>query len=943
MPRRSVAGGGVPFCGSVGVLFLIRQRVRVCLAVVAAGCLSWRTAPCEAPLPEAVPPVLLSAPVNATWAANHLAYWQGKGVQGFLLTGIQDDLSTDLWGQDGDPSTTDAEDSLLREVRLAAERLADAGIDRNFVAAPLAPERPYFAQGPAASEAVAHFGQVAAFCRHAGLCGVAIDTRATSLFYDYRWDGYAYDGYGPSDLDSGARALGRRTVRAVLRAYPDAEILVFTEGYRAWHPLWRALFGGMVESLEAAHAEAVHVLTRETLHVDEPLRIRDIARRTRRLLAHALRGDARAWWERRGSVAVGVGPLGYRDGIEGPVPVAHYPLEAFRVQLAAAKLFSDHYVWIEGNGPTWWSVTNEEAETYGGLLQNGPAVHAQVGPVVEDLLAYTARTPLDAYRRVGPYALGRRPCHVLNTGSGAAVVVWEGLAEQTALRDRETPVFMTELRTGRRHELTATDGQVTLGPTLGPVLVEPLPVRAWVLPASLWTSVPEPPSPSSRSAELRFGFSARSGFRIAGALEAVAPQGFGISPHRRLFELEDGEAADVNATLRGAFSLGDSMELGLGLVAPGAPPVARSFRFLVCPEVVWRRDFDGVVSHGLAAADLDGDSSVEIIACSDAGEVACLGVGGWLQWKRRFPARFVARPVVVRDASGGALIVTVDQRGSLQALFERGRLAWEKRLGPPACGQGPTPAVLDDEPGQEILVAVADGRIVAVADDGETLWSYSAGGAAGGCFAKARMPGERCEKVFVASVVDGAGVLDCVDGRGGRVWRGALEGAPCCAPVLTDVNRDGAPEVLTLTVSGVVQAWQAASGRLASRSAIPKYIVPKGIVADELLPQGGVEVLIVGASSLSCFSNGFDRLWGAPMSPVAPLVVAHVRAGPRILVPTQEEGLVCLDGQGRLLWRDTRSQVPLAGPALVAGLSANRGLACVYADTNRCVRAIELE
>jgi len=897
---------------------------------------------CEAPLPEAVPRVLLCAPVNATWAANHVQYWTAKGVQGFLLSGIQDDLTIDPWAVDGDPATMDAEDLLLREVRLAAERLAGAGIDRNFVVVPLAPERAYFAQDAPAGEAVARFGQVAAFCRQAGLRGVAIDTRATDLFYDYRWDGYAYDGYAPSDLDNGARALGRRTVRAVLRAYPDAEILVLTEGYRAWHPLWRALFGGMLDALGPAHAEAFHLLTRETLREVEPLRIRDIAARTRRLLADILSGDARHWWERHGSVAVGVGPLGYRDGIEGRAPVAHYPLEAFRVQLAAAKLFSDHYVWIAGEGPTWWRVTKEDKEIYGGLLQNGAAIRAQTGPVIEDLLAYTARTPLDAYRRVGPYALGGRACHVLNTATGAAVVVWEGVANETALGERAAPVFMTELRTGRRHELLPKDGQVTVGPACGPVLIEPLPVRPWVLPASLWTSIPEPPSPSTRSAQVRFGLAARSGFHVTGALEALAPQGFGISPRRRPFDLENGEAAHVNATLRGSFRLGQTMELGLGLVAPGGPPVMRSFRLPVCPDLVWRRDFDGVVGHGLAAADLDGDSSIEVVACSDAGEVACLGADGGLRWKRRFPARFVARPIVVRDGSGGALTVTLDQRGRLQALFERGRVAWEKHLAPPARRQGPAPAVLDDRPGEEILVALADGGIVAVAAHGETLWSYAAG-ATGGCFATERMPGERWEKVFVAATAGGGGVLDCVDGRGGRIWRAALEGPPCGAPAFADVNGDGAPEVLTLTLSGVVQAWHAPSGRLASRAASPKSIAPNAIVADELLPEQGVEILLIGTSSLCCLSNGFDRLWRAPLSPVAPLVVAHVRGGPRILAPTREEGLVCMDGEGRLLWRDTRSRVPLAGPALVAGLAPNGGPACVYADTNRGVRTIVLE
>jgi len=923
-------------------VFLPWQRTYVCLTVILVVGFPWPTALGEGLLPETVPPVLLSSPVNATWAANHLSYWQGKGIRGFLLSGIQDDLETDLWARDGDPDTTRGDDHLLREVRLAVERLSSAGIDRNFALVPLAPEAAYFTDPSAAAGAVARLEEAAVFCRLSGLRGVALDTCATSLFYDYRWDGYARDRGSLSGLDAGAQALGRRAVRAVLRAYPDAEILVIAEGYAARRPLWHALFRGMAEAVAPARTQAFHVLTRETLLEADPRRLEGIVRRTRRLLRHGLDGDARAWWQRHGSVAVGVGPLGYRDVPEGRSSVAFYPIEAFRVQVAAAKLLSDHYVWIDAGGPTWWRLTEQEAETYAGLLQNGGRIPAQTGPVVEDLLAYTVRTPFDSHRRVGPYAFGDLWCHVLHTRAGAGVVFWEGVPDDTVLADQAIPVSMTELRTGKRHGPASTEALLSALPSRAPVFVEPLPVRSWVLPASLWMAIPEPPVPSSRSVDVAFGFSGRSGFRVAGTLEAVAPAGLAVSPRRHPFEIENGEEMQVRGKVRGRFRLGDVTELRLGLVVPGSLPVTRSFRMSVCPDLLWRRGLDGAAGHGLVAADLDAEPPAEILACTEAGEVVCLEAGGAPRWKRRFPAAFGAPPAVVRDASGGALVVTLDQRGRLRALFEDGRVAWEKELAPPAHAQAPVPSALDEEPGDEILVATEDGGLIALTCAGDGFWSHGAG--APGCwFTAMQAPGGPSAGVFVVAAADSGRTLDRVDGSGARVWRAGLDGAPCCAPAFADLDADGVGEVLTLTASGVVQGWEAGSGRQVAHHLVPEATAPRGLMVQELLPEEGPEILFIETAGLRCYSSAFERLWRTPVGLTAAPVVAHLADGPRILAPTQEEGLVCLDRNGQVLWRDSRAAVPLAGTPLVVDAAPNGGPTALYADRSRCVRAIVLE
>ena len=74
-----------------------------------------------------MPKVLLSAPINATWAANNPDHWIALGIDGFLFEAVPGHLATTE-----DFSGTD-DTALVRELRIAHARLSDEGIEANFL------------------------------------------------------------------------------------------------------------------------------------------------------------------------------------------------------------------------------------------------------------------------------------------------------------------------------------------------------------------------------------------------------------------------------------------------------------------------------------------------------------------------------------------------------------------------------------------------------------------------------------------------------------------------------------------------------------------------------------------------------------------------------------------------------------------------------------------
>jgi len=900
--------------------------------------LAWNAAQAQPP-PSDMPAVLLNSPINATWAANHGRYWTDKGFGGFLLSGIQDHLESDVWAVDGDPATTEADDLLLLEVRLANERLIEQGIDRNFVVVPIAPDDHYFCDAAVARRAVARFKRVGVFCKRAGLRGIAIDTRPASLFYDFRWDGYRYGAYTAAQLAEGARAFGQRIVRAFLGECPASDLLVITDGYRYWGSLWFALLEGMLEGVDTSRDAQLHVLTRATCLETAPARIRAVAERIPRILRRHV--DRNTWerWQERGHVALGMGPLGYRDAAGTRTPVAAYTFDAYRRQLAAAKLYSDHYVWVEGNGPSWWRLTATEAQTYGRLLQNGAAVAVQTQPVIGNLEAYDVRSPFDDLLRVGPYRSNDGPAYVFLSEQGAALFLSDGIQQNLQIEDLGASLVLTLLVSGARREIEIRDGRLTLAPCADPVLIEPLPVRQWVVPTALWLEQPDPPTSPSASVLTRFGFANRTAFDLAGSLEALPPEGFSIRPAVQPFDLSPGQGLRVDGIMRGRFDANTTIKTRLRIAASGsASAVTRTFQCDVARRLKWRTALDGVVQAAPTIADVDGVAPREVLVCSDAGEVACLNADGTCRWKRRFRGRFDVPAAVGRGAFGERAIALIDAHGVLRVLRHDGRVAWERpfevRCGP----SGPLFADLHPFQGDEIIVGLGDGRVVALRADAEILWSYDAESAP--AFLSVHRRKADGDHHILLACTDRSGTVACI-GRDGRcLWREAIGGALVSPPVVADIEADGADEVIVATATGGIHVLDAKTA--ASRSHANLGVAVQSFTVAHFPAGREPHFLITNPGALYCLSRTFDVEWSVELHAVGAPAVARLAAGPCILVATSTGQVVALSTDGAVLWRETRAPVPLAGSPVVSDVDHDGDLECVYASTDRLLEAIPL-
>ena len=880
-----------------------------------------------------VPRALLAAHVNATWAANNLSYWNEKGYAGFLLSGIQDDLVTDLWSRDGDPATTGREDALLREVRLAVERLNDGGLDRNFALVPLAPGRTYFADPAAARDAVARLEELGVFCQLTGLRGVAIDGRPSDLFYDLRWDGYAYDTYGADDVKAGAHDLGRGAVRAILRGCPDAEILVIGGRDPHWGPLWCAFLRGMADGAGNRSRHILHFLTRAGLSQTGPVSLKSIARRERRLLG--------VQWGPRANLSMGMRPM-MRDGVgDSAASVAAYPVAAFRVQLAMAKVLSDQYVWVDGGGASWCPLAAKDAVLYGALHQNAPRPATQTIPTVDNLSDYAVSTRFDSSLRVGEHELNGRRCNVLNGARGASLLCSEGVPPGTVLEGYQAPISWVDVGTGEAREIRPEAGLIALPESNRPVLLERLRAGAWVLPAALWMRLPDPLTPESGATRLEFGFVNRTGFDVSGILEVGAPPLFTVKPRQQAFQLESGDDITVRGTIRGPMTPGHGVPVTLGLVVPGRPPLERTVELPVLPALAWSVTLDGVVRHPPVAAALDSGPADEVLVCTDAGETVCLNAHGDMRWRRRFDTAFSTPPAVGIDLSGGKLIATTDDRGTLRVLLESGRLLWEAAPGGACCPSGPLFANLDGQPGDEIVVGLLDGRLEVFREDGQPLRTHppmpgATGMAMSPVSQTAGAPFATASRLWRVGVLSGYGARDTA------LWRAFLPFAPIGAPVTVDVTADGMLEVLAISEHGRVHAVSSANGRHVAQFDVGGLGPATALIPCDLSPEPGSEFLLWGETGLACLSHNFESVWSASVAPVATPAVGDTRAGPRILAPVSGGVLACLDATGALLWRDERSPMPLSGGPLLADLDKDGHSECLNSSSDRVLRSLTM-
>jgi hypothetical protein len=298
------------------------------------------------------PKVLLFSAIDVDYLNDTLAR-RGNvfGVDGFMLAYIGD-----WWSQDSEISKN--ENRLARLTALGSK----CGIDSNFLKVALGYRViPEWEDENGWAQIERNIAAIAALAQRTGLKGLAIDTEN---YRNQLWADRSL--FSKQTNKSQTRALvrkrGAQLMQAISTAHPSATTILLQEGAFWWYQrreksyeFWMDFYNG----LASVRPEGGLVIGSEsTYSLTEP---RDISARVTELretmLQHA---EDRAYWQGRGSVAVGMWPVGkaYDD------KAARYPVAAFQQQFNAASDLSERYVWIYGHGSAWWQLTRDEIHRY---------------------------------------------------------------------------------------------------------------------------------------------------------------------------------------------------------------------------------------------------------------------------------------------------------------------------------------------------------------------------------------------------------------------------------------------------------------------------------------------------------------------------------------------------------------------------------------------------
>lgn len=874
---------------------------------------------------------LLCAPVQSTWAANHVEHWRGLGFRGFILQGICDDLAIDVWARDGDPYSADEDDALLKEVRLACSRLAESGIDRHFALMRLDPDAPWFLDDAIAGEALRRVAAAGRFCRLARLRGLALDSDSLNPLYTYTWEGYDPDKGEPERLAAGARKFGQSVLRTFVKEFPDAELLVIADSVREAGPLWYAFFGGLIEGIGAADSVRIHLLTRESALECRPEFLVRVIEDTSAQILRRCGADMHGQWERFGSVALGLRPLGVNEA----GPIAYCTPDAFRMQVAAAKTSCARYFWIDSPSQAWWQVAPEQAEQYRALYQAGMLAAEQSRPTLPELDAYSLKSPLDALERIGPVEWKGSRCDVFRGANGPAVLFWWGHREPLRTSSGQELLRVVELGSGKERSYSVGESEVGLPPAESAVLVEPLPESEWLLPAALRAEVCEPLASYESSARLVVGvFNPLDGV-IHGSLQAWAPEGFSLGTATFPLELAPGAMKTFERALRGMREPRCDVRIDLTMALPESRDpemrsIRRRFAFDVAPAAQWEQMLDGPPLENPVVGDVNGDGVADVLA-TDRNRTACYDANGVLRWETRWRATPAIAAQPVRGRLGAVLVAAVDRWGMLRTLDGAGRSIDDKSLGVTPASGAVLFADLYDSGADVAVVGDELGSVSCFTIDGEPLWRTPVHAPPN------HITWSPTSGQVLVSCIDGA--FHCLDREGKPEWQTVLAGSSSCAPI---VRKDGdRVQVLVGTANGHVQIVDAGAGQPGVDWVVAYDRPVTAMCVADVFPDSGAELLAGSDGAVLCLNSSGQPVWKADVADVRGIAAGRV-GGQSLVAVSGGSGVWAYSGDGRLLWRDRRAAWGVPGSLVLGDFRGARRTSMVYAGGDGILRWIEL-
>lgn len=878
----------------------------------------------EVPPGEPVPPLLLSAPVNATLTANQASEYRTLGFNGFIFRGIIDGLGREYCGLSGDWPAFWKGDPLYQEIALAVRRLAAEGMPENFLWLPLSPERAWFTEREFFREGVNTISYAAAFARAAGMKGLALDLRDSGSLFDLRWAAYRLDESGVLLAKKKAEEFGRAAAQAAMKACPEIAMLIVSAVAQMYSPLWTAFVDGTCQAMAAAGSTARPILIVDVQSFGgDPERGERIARG---LLGHLAPNSAKLINERGGMA-----------------PLLSLAASDYRRRIAMAQATARGYLVAEAAWSSLTPVSGEQAEEFRHLKQGGAArVTASTGSGLPSIALTTAQPGM---RRMGMAYLEGHSVQVFAGDEGAALLLPAGLQTPITLRQRATPLRMTRLEDGSRAWIAPKQGEVTVPPE-GPCFIEPLDHETWSLPASLRLDLQQPPEAGPLRLPLLIQCANPTPAALNGLLDIALPTGLSLGAQPLRAALAPGARFNAQRHLQGVVHAGDRFALSVNWFLDTGATAHRDVIVRILPRERWHLRMDGpLLAGGATFAVMPARDAEEamILAASTAGDYVLMQGTGQMRWRTRFRLAASVAPAMARGPAGTRIFVqSAANRVSLldtESGFPLRHLDLAEELS--------AMLAISRDTGEVVaVVALRNGDLLAV--DGELTPQWNAPLAAlqsskhatkteGRCILALAPNSGRIAALFMPA--GGPGTLACFDHAGTLLSRETLpRPAAACAPFFMKEAESAA--LVQPFADGTLFIMPVEGGK-AELYAPARPSVP--MAAGPLRDGVGERAAFFVADS-----NGIRRMDTAgkvlaevPLMNVSGLAPVRV-AGEDIAIAATDAGLAAFDWHHRLLWRDDRVPGGCLGPVWAGELDADGQMLGIYAAADATLRCVEL-
>jgi hypothetical protein len=291
-------------------------------------------------------------------AADTVQDWGNRGINGFILSYVGE------WY-----ATKDDLDPWLTHVTNLNRMGAAYGVDSNFILVPLAWQSwrdnsvlPSWTDDAAWAPVLENFTLMAQFIRDSGSKGITLDTETYNGNGLWNVSNPRFGGASRATLKTAVYKRGQQIMQRLVAAAPGIEVMLLQEGHYHWfvsrlpdYELWIDFYNG----LASVKSNGGIVIGAENSYgiTDSTALEKLYSALNSSMQTHAA---DRAYWNAKGSNALGLYPL----GVDYANKASLYSARQFSQQFKEAIRLCPKYVWIYSHGAAWWQLTQAQVEKY---------------------------------------------------------------------------------------------------------------------------------------------------------------------------------------------------------------------------------------------------------------------------------------------------------------------------------------------------------------------------------------------------------------------------------------------------------------------------------------------------------------------------------------------------------------------------------------------------